>query len=638
MPSSNLNNCSSGVLLVWDLEGASPRGDWTTVLWREYAHDTDPFIVSIPNLVEQESSELRARYLAWIHDIGETQINGKKVIDHLALRSGLSYWWMSSLGQKFNASSISKIDDAIKALALETLVAISQTKMIVLHTANNQLADCVQGMCLRKGIRYEWRPVKVEVKKYTLKTLYQSLPEAWRAVIYLAWYASKNLPLFLQKKSEIKRYVGELMFIDILVHLDTRAISSGDYISNYWTKLVEKLKKWEIKSNWVHIYYRHPAVSSIAKAQRLIQRFNKSSTRLQFHALIEGSLSIRMLAKVLQDYLMVSRSLAFLRCISNIRPAGSDLNLWSLHQEEWRDSLCGKDAMTNCLRLSQIEAIFSTIPTQKLGVYICENQPWEMALIHAWKAAGHGTLIGTPHNAIRFWDLRYHYDVRTYLRNNENGLPLPDLLAVNGSVARANILASGYPAQSIREVEALRFLHLARSSSEIVTRQSKRNELRVLVCGDFLEKTNRQILNWLEIAAKSLPHETIYFFKSHPAYPLNSADYPNLKLQMTEASLADLLPEFDVVFTSNITSAAVDAYGSGVPVVQLLDGRTLNLSPLRGLKSVAYVTNPTELAVALANSRYINKESAESYFYLDMTLPKWRQLLEFSLPLGKLNK
>lgn len=615
------------VLHVWDADGSPPVGDGTIVLWRQYASIQYPAAISIPEIVERHADALRASYLAWIHDLGEARIDGRRVIDHLSLRPGFSYWWMSSLAQKFNASGASQIDNAIKALALEMLVVARQAKSIVLISGNHRLADCVQGMCLTKGLSYEWRPVKALANKYNLRALYQSLPHAWRAFIYLAWYVLKAIPLFLQKRSAIPEHVGEVMFIDVLAHLDKRAISTGSFISNYWTTLVEKLTEWKIKSNWLHIYYRHPVVSSPAKAQRLIQRFNKSSGESQFHALIEGSLNFRLLGKVLRDYFRVRRSLADLRSICDVRPTGSDLNLWSLHSEEWCDSLCGKEAMINCLRLSLVEEAVSRFPPQRLGIYISENQPWEMALVYAWKAAGHGTLIGTPHTAVRFWDLRYHYDARSYLRNNDKALPLPDILAVNGSAARESVLASGYPPERVTEVEALRFLHLLRSQSDNITRSSPRNELRILVCGDFLAETNRRILAWLEIAAQSLPHDTVYVFKPHPAYPLNSADYPKLKLEMSEAPLADLLADCDVVFTSNITSAAVDAYCSGISVIQMLDGSTFNVSPLRGLNGVVYVTNPMELAEALGNAKCRKRVVAEPYFYLDEALPQWQKLL-----------
>jgi hypothetical protein len=46
------------------------------------------------------------------------------------------------------------------------------------------------------------------------------------------------------------------------------------------------------------------------------------------------------------------------------------------------------------------------------------------------------------------------------------------------------------------------------------------------------------------------------------------------------------------------------------------------------LKDVVYVTNPLELAEALGKKRDRNRVMAESYFYLDKALPRWRKLLD----------
>lgn len=624
-------------LLVWDAEGAPPSGDWTIVLWRQYADSENSALISIARLVEQESDELRARYLAWIYDLGEAEIKGKRVLDHLALRPGFSYWWMGSLTQKFNVSGGSLIDDAIKALAFEKLVVARQAATVILISSNRHLAECLQKMCRVKNLACEWRPVKRQVSSLKIRSSYNSLPCSWQAFIYLAWYVIKAIPLCVHKKSAIPEHAGEVMFIDVLVHLDKRAMTKGCFISNYWTALIEKLSEWQIKSNWLHLYYRHPKVPSSIKAQHLIGRFNKSSEASQFHVLVERSLNFRVLGRAVRDYFRIRRSAAFLGDIDEIRPEGSDLNLWPMHAAEWRDSLCGREAMRNCLRLSLFEEALNCFPAQRIGVYIAENQPWEMALVSAWKAAGHGFLVGAPHTTIRFWDLRYHYDARSYANGKENGLPLPDILAVNGPAARENVLASGYPRERIAEVEALRYLHLLGGRPDNEAERSTRGKMRILICGDFLAETNRRILAWLDIAARSLPDDTVYVFKPHPAFPLNPADYPVLKLKMTQEPLAGLLSDCDVVFTSNITSAAVDAYCSGVPVIQMLDGKTFNVSPLRGLKDVVYVTNPLELAEALSKARDRNCKVAVSYFCLDKALPRWRKLLDANAEHGQVN-
>lgn len=615
-------------LLVWDTEGSPPSGDWTTVLWSSFANATDPSTISIPKLVEEQADALKSRYLAWIYELGETFINGKRVIDHLELRPGLSYWWMTSLAQKFNASGTSQIDNAIKALVFEDLAAKYKAESIVLVSSNKELAYTLQLFCQNLILDFKWNHAKRTGKPRSLaRLLYHSLPCPLRAFIFFMWYLFKGLPLLRKKQVAVSDMNGGICFVDILVHLDRQAFTTGKFISNYWTSLVGKLAQSNLKTNWLHNIYCHELIPSVTRAQELIGRFNKCSSETQSHALIEANLNLSVFIKALKDYFRTWEASFHLSTAScYFRPAGSALDLWPLFKHEWIDSLRGRGAMLNCLRISLYEKKLRGISHQKLGVYIQENQPWEMSLIYAWRAAGHGKLIGMPHSSVRFWDLRYFYDPRSYIHTGKNFLPIPDLVAVNGPVAKKAYFEGGYPAPQVIEVEALRFLHLLTRKPTNSPIKSQVKALNVLVCGDFLSSSNDKILSWLSIAVLSLPPETNYVFKPHPACPVDLSDFPSLRLQITDAPMSELLGDCDVFF-GNITTASVDAYSSGIPVVQMLDGSTLNMSPLRGLKGAAYVTNPMELAEALCNAQHLERVVAEPYFYLDGELPRWRQLL-----------
>ena len=156
---------------------------------------------------------------------------------------------------------------------------------------------------------------------------------------------------------------------------------------------------------------------------------------------------------------------------------------------------------------------------------------------------------------------------------------------------------------------------------------SNKDALAILVCGDILSTTNEQMLDWLNKALPILPDNLTIKVKPHPARSIDPEKYPSLNLKIFNEPLHHLLSEVDVTFTSNITSAAVDAYFSGVPVVSMLDGDSFNISPLRGLNGVSFVTSPSELASALLNSRGKENLQAEPYFFLDRKLPLWRKLL-----------
>lgn len=618
-------------LLVWDAEGLPPDGNWTTVLWNSFENSDNLDVISIPALIEKQDDALKARYLSWIYELGEECINGERLVDHLELRPGLSYWWMSSLAQKCNPAGISQIDNAIKALAFESFVLERKPQSIVLVSNNRKLASTLQNFCRDMGFHFKWNFVKRSGKPESLaKLLYGFLPNPLRAFIYFLWYLFKNLPLICTKQDAHPAFSGEITFVDLLVHLDKKAFVTGRFTSGYWTTLVDKLSQSNVKTNWLHNYFPQESIPTLARAQQLINSFNQYSSETQTHALIEANLNLSVFRKALKDYFKIRRASSNFSIASlKLQLAGSTLDLSLLLKPEWLDSLRGQVAMVNCLRIALYEKTCSEISYQKIGVYIQENQPWEMALIYAWKAAGHGKLIGVPHSTVRYGDLRYFYDERSYKGAGNNALPIPDMVAVNGSAAKKLYLEGGYPKEKVVEVEALRFLHLLSNVPARKTVISQDRGMQILVCGDFLAATNYNMLTWLQIAAKALPPETHYVFKPHPAYAVKLSDFSSLILEVTSSPLPELFMNCDVVFTSNITSAAVDAYCSGLLVVQMLEGTAFNMSPLRNLKGVRYATNPKELVEALRDvSKREHGEETEPYFYLDEKLSRWQKLLD----------
>jgi surface carbohydrate biosynthesis protein (TIGR04326 family) len=82
-----------------------------------------------------------------------------------------------------------------------------------------------------------------------------------------------------------------------------------------------------------------------------------------------------------------------------------------------------------------------------------------------------------------------------------------------------------------------------------------------------------------------------------------------------------------------MTSAAVDAYCTGIQVISFFRSDTLNLSPLRGIKGVRFVGTPNELKQALdktfATSPRIHRKA--SIFRYDKNIPRWKKLFAINL-------
>jgi surface carbohydrate biosynthesis protein (TIGR04326 family) len=621
----------SATWLIWDTEGEPPAGEWIPIFWRSYG-ESNNLVHSIPKLVEEQADTLRSRFLAYIYEIGDAQIEGKRLVDHLELRPGFSYWWMTLIAEKCNVYKSPRITDVIKLLALEELVRNHSVSAIILVSGNKTLEQAFRLWCKNAGLVFEWRPLQGPTEPASwIKRLYRSLPKPVQAAITLARYIWQRWPLKQQNMYQNTADNADMTFVDYLIHLDQEALATGRFASNFWTDLVGTLDRSGAKVNWLHHYIQHEAVSSTKQARDLIAHFNQSGTGRQFHTCLDGALSISVVLAVLIDYSrLVWMNLRLNKIERQFRSTESRLDFWPLFRQDWRNSMLGPNAISNCLALNLFERTFSRLQHQKLGVYLQENQGWEMALNYVWRAAGHGRLIGVPHATVRYWDLRYFMDPRNYQRTGNNDIPLPDKVALNGLEALKAYRKGGYPENQMVEVEALRYLHLANRSEAQGDTEGKPGILRILVFGDYLTAVTHQQMQWMEAAVHDLPSNTRCVVKPHPFCAIKSGDYPLLRMHITNAPLAELIADCDVVFTSNITSAAVEAYCTGLPVVSVLDGSAFNMSPLHGLEGVVYVTNPTELVAALRSARDCARVSPEPYFCLDKGLPRWWKLLGLS--------
>lgn len=87
-----------------------------------------------------------------------------------------------------------------------------------------------------------------------------------------------------------------------------------------------------------------------------------------------------------------------------------------------------------------------------------------------------------------------------------------------------------------------------------------------------------------------------------------------LQFKVFQEPIVNLLQDADIVYTSNITSAAVDAYCFGIPVISVLDGSSLNMSPLLGMDHVTFVSTPQELSGALQKDFSISVKERKAFF------------------------
>ena len=247
----------------------------------------------------------------------------------------------------------------------------------------------------------------------------------------------------------------------ILLNLQSKAAQAGRFESDYWTKLPSILGK-KYLSNWLHymlkvllhlMQIRQPIYLGVLMQIRMLNK-------LMFSRFF---LSIKTVRRAIQDYNNIKRISRFdLANVFQYQFKDSELIyslLWPLFKKDWEQSFFGIEAMRNVLTLNLFEKAFSDLSNQSVGIYLQENQGWEFGMIHAWRSNDHRGLTGFPHSTVRFWDLRYFFDPRSYYKT-QAGLPIPDSVATSGNLVKKAYLEGGYPARDLTQVEALRYLYL----------------------------------------------------------------------------------------------------------------------------------------------------------------------------------
>ena len=602
-----------------------------SVLWQDSDDLELPNSIVIPRIVEENADLLRSRYLAWIHDFGEMDIRGRRLLEYFRIRCNFSYWWMTLLAGKSNWALSPQIEDGIRLLAFIFWAEQRSIEEIKLFSANDALAECLSSWCEKSKIQFEWEKIsQPNTQVSVLYSFYSLIPVALQAWIWLVKYVFDRMPLIGAGLREWKRTKGRTTFITYSTNCSADLSFEKRYQNRYWSKLPGVLDDSSCKSNWLHIFVKDDVLPNAKSAAKAIDGFNSAARGHECHATVDTFMNFRVIANTIRDWIFVVRVAFFLG--GQIKSATTRLpyDLWPLLSKDWRSSTYGKLAMYNLLYLNLFEAATKSLPTQHQGVYLQENMAWEFGLLHAWDAAGHERLLGAPHSTVRFWDLRYFFDPRSYRDKDKLRLPLPHKVACNGPVVRSAFERCGYPKKDLVDVEALRFLHLGNAKLAMHSfSKGMNNPKRLLVLGDYLARNTDLQMGLLARAMIIVDRQLEITVKPHPNYPIKPSEYPTLKFAISNEPIGKLLSENDIAFAGAMTTAAVDAFCIGIPIITVLDLKTLNLSPLRECPGALFARTPKELAEALitAVSYRFDPQNIPKYFEVGDELPKWRKLL-----------
>jgi surface carbohydrate biosynthesis protein (TIGR04326 family) len=598
----------------------------TTLCWNGYNNYENA--ISIPEYLEENSDKFREMYLQFIQDLGETLIEDIKLSSHLEIEDGCSFWWMSLLSEKSPYKS-PRIFDCLRLLALEDILLIKNPDCVIAVTRDLQLKRSIAILCSNLGIEFKSQKPPNQIKKKLTRKWPSRIPHFLKAIKWIIRNTMIRWPLRRSHGSQKFIRDKSVSFFSYFYHLGKDEKHSKLFYSYQWETLPKVLQKSQINSNWFHLFPFSSAIPDPQTGLEMVLKFNENIKQNGYHAFLENYLSIETLGRAISYWFKLITLTPRLQKTSNhFRPSGSAVSLWPFLKSDWYSSFYGEVSMQNCLWLSLFNKILSKLPMQWLGLYLCENQSWEYALLHAWKKHNHGTIIAVPHSTIRYWDLMYFREFPQAYPGGNSGPLRADLIAVNGKMARLTLKGAVTHTGEIIEVEALRYLYLQNKKKYAEKKNTVNVSTKLLVLGDFSPEKTTNMLRLVSDAISESNKVIEVTLKSHPACKLDKIENLFLGIKVKSDSLQQQLMKSDIAFCSNTTSASLDAAIIGLPVVVMLDGTDFNFSPLRDCANVKYIRNATDLLEVLESPNKNRPDvQIDDIFYLDPKLPRWQNLV-----------
>ncbi len=594
------------------------------ILWNNASCAPGQF--SIPALLEERAIPIRARYLSIISALGRMEIDGVPLHRCLQDDTGNNFWWMGLLAEKspFKTPDLYR---SLKMLTLEELLCSQRPAALSLYSEDCRLVEAISALCKDLGIAI------VIAHKPSLRAWISSPKSLWEAgqwVAYLGAHLIRRWPLRRLDKTQWRGGQGAIFLCSYFAHLDSEAARDARFHSRQWSSLPEMLMREGHYLNWLQNYWPSDAAPKARSGAMLAKAFNLSKNGAGLHKFVDSFLSTKIIWKTIRSGLWLRRQASSLRDLSvEMQRSGLPAWLWPILEPAWKNSITGRVAAANCLAVHLFDAALRDLPRQQGALYLFENQAWEKALLTAWRRHGHGPIIGIIHATVPFWHLYYAEDPINISGPLDLRMPLPDAFAVNGEATRAALQSQGYQSAKLIPVEALRYLSTSESGHAPKVKANTSNGHRILIVGDMEPNGLRQLLQSAQKAAALLGSEWKFSFKPHPAFAIKPNEFIGWHIPIVNGSLQELLVSFDFVVSGNSTSASLDAFLAGKPVVIFHSVHHLNLSPFRGYAGVEFFESPEQLAACLQSKDAVTLSTIarDAYFYRNADLRRWKKLI-----------
>jgi surface carbohydrate biosynthesis protein (TIGR04326 family) len=595
------------------------------------------------DMIDEKVQYLREGICKWSADIGESRVKDKKLKQWFLLPGqDVSTWWFSLLSEK-NTLKTNAFFQIAQIHAIQTILDTRKYDLCVIALIDKNLIKALNNVV-----------VKLNIQSKILSVVYsQNLKHKGKRIFgSLGLFGDFSLGCFVLvttflRRCRIRRHLGShskrlpksksLLFVSYFPAVDKDAAQKGTFRNKYCLSLQDKLREMGIPIVWLFMYVPLNGYN-FNDAVHLAATFAKSEANIFFleeyltFKYVIGSLFLWLRQSILSVYLYGAAKRS---CLLSA-PVGEVCE--PIIRSLWRKSFCGSIGMQEILYYFIFKQVFKQISHVNDCLYCCEMHAWEKALNAAKKRESQNIrTIGFLHASVSRNNFHFFYDQsETIGEGRITDLPLPDVVVCSSQFMYSLLAESGYP--KLEKAEAVRHMYLDKILSS--PEKHKKNNPVLLVAGSIVKTES---INLITLVNAVFPKAETFdiWFKGHPAMPFEKL-FDDVGIDASECgylinhdNISECLDSAWAVLVPSST-VSIEALAFGCEVIVPVFPDSMHMNPLADFKGFYHeVTFPEELKETMckiANGYTLHsineyKEFVRKYWYIDMSLSKWLELL-----------
>ncbi|MHC9543669.1 MAG: glycosyltransferase [Vulcanimicrobiota bacterium] len=590
--------------------------------------------------IHQQVLELREGIFKWSARVGNHIIDNKTVKEWFILPgSNVSTWWFGLVSEK-NTAKTDVFLRIAQLRAIRNSIISKEYQLVYISIRNSIISQAIRRICRKLGKQVKIIPsskppfvVKGFLKDMKIDLFRESIIAL--SVLLKTIYYNFLAKTALKSTKRLEPQEDSLLFVTYFPYIEKAAAKDGIFRNKYTQSLQDKCRELNLPILWILMYVPIDNYS-YKDALNFAKDFLKNGERIFF---LEEFLNPKDVMAILYLWfrqLIISNYLykrIKATLLSNPLIEGAEDIIKSL----WYRSFCGSTSMEGILFYFMYRRLFHTIKKIDYCLYYSEMHAWEKALIAAKNKENKNIkTIGFQHASVPKNFFSYYYDKSDLIITGKAiDLPMPDLLAVNGSITYSFFQESGY--KNLTIVEAIRSLYL----NDILSREQLIEKESFLIAGS-IDYVETKALVTLVKGAFPTAEKIRICFKGHPSLPFERVfrelqiDTSSSNYIIIKSDIFDALKNSAIVLVPSST-VAIEALAMGCEVIVPFFSNSIQMNPLADFEGFYHKVSSIQDLVQCVNDilggkkindRRKTRDFISNYWDLDSEIPKWSNLIE----------